>query len=170
MRTFFVPMALAALAACSSTQGAHAPDRDAQELAAMRVKHVELLDVRDMDGAELGLREHLEAGRSVALVFWQSWCGPCRAEAPRVEEASRRIGHEVRIVGVVSGPDDAVDEEAVRAFVDDLGLTYPQVRDRHAALAKHFRVTGTPTIVWIGPDGRVLFHGHDLPPEWAVTP
>lgn len=127
------------------------------------------LDLEDMQGAQHDLRAALADGREVALVFWQTWCPTCLTEAPEVEEASRTRAEETAFFGVVTGPDDLVDDEKVTSTARALGLTYPQVRDRDADLARRFDVQGTPTIVVIDPGGRISFRGHRLPESWATS-
>ncbi len=109
------------------------------------------------------------AGKHVVLVFWLPWCEPCRAEAPSLVRAARRHGDALAFVGIVSGPDDVVDDAEVRAAVDELGLPYPQVRDRDGSLADRYAVRGTPTLIVLGPDGREVFRGHRPPTTWPGT-
>jgi thiol-disulfide isomerase/thioredoxin len=152
--------------ACSSPghHGAIAPDTGAQVSSGEAWMQLE-----DMRGGRHDLSRALADDRSVALVFWQSWCAPCIHEAPGVASASKRLDGEVDFYGVVSGPDDVVDEQAVTDTARRLQLPYPQVRDRSGELARRFEVVGTPTIVVIEPSGRVSFVGHELPPAWSAT-
>jgi cytochrome c biogenesis protein CcmG, thiol:disulfide interchange protein DsbE len=85
--------------------------------------------------------------------FWASWCGPCRAEAPALEEfwkAHRDQG--VTVVGV--DLDDASDDAL--AFIKRYGLTYPQLRDGDGrAWRDRFGMTGFPESFLIDPSGRL---------------
>lgn len=68
-------------------------------------------------------------GEIVILNFWASWCEPCRAEAPllqEISEAGEINGRPVRVVGVGLKADNTA---AARDFVDEFGLTYPIGRD-----------------------------------------
>lgn len=82
--------------------------------------------------------------------------------------AAKAHDQKLRFFGVVTGPDDVVDDERVSATATKWGLTYPTVRDRDAALATRFGVKGSPTIVVIGPGQKVLFTGHRAPADWAA--
>lgn len=83
-------------------------------------------------------------------------------------EAATAHAKTLQFLGVVTGPDDVVDDERVGATATKWGLNYPTVRDRDAALAKRFGVKGSPTIIVLGPGQKVLFTGHRVPKDWAA--
>ena len=146
-----------------------APDADPSSSAgAVRVDAADVTGdgtrFSDMDGAAHDLGESFAAGRQVALVYWQTWCAPCRREAPHLAAAARELAGKVDFYGVISGP--KVDEARVRLLTESWELPYPQVRDRSGALARRFDVIGTPTIVVLEPSGQVSYNDHSLPESW----
>ncbi|MDF1838235.1 MAG: hypothetical protein P1V35_10225 [Planctomycetota bacterium] len=85
------------------------------------------------------------------------------AEAPLVQQAYRKFADRLSVAGVVSGPDESVDEYKLGKVITDLGLTYPQVRDRDLGLTHLFRVKGTPDVVLLNANRKVVYRGHSLP-------
>jgi protein-disulfide isomerase len=72
------------------------------------------------------------------------------------------------MLGVVSGPDEAVDEKVLRQTIAELGLPYRNVRDRALDLTRSLDVRGTPTIVVLGANGEILYSGHESP-DWGAV-
>lgn len=93
-----------------------------------------------------------EQGKVQLMNVWASWCSPCRAEAPALQELS--IAHpEVQFVGVLTR-DNLV---AARAFTERFGLTYPTITD-DALLADftgQLSVNAIPTTLLIDKAGKV---------------
>jgi len=126
------------------------------------------LVVVDRAGESYDLDALLAGGRPLTLVFWQSWCESCLAEAPQVAAAARELEGHVAFVGVVPGPDAVVDQAAVDAAIERFGLPAPQVRDHDLVLTRGFGVDGTPTVLVLGRRREELYRGHELPPDWSA--
>lgn len=76
-------------------------------------------------GKRIGLSDF--AGKVVVLNVWGSWCGPCRAEMPELQEVydkTRASG--VQLLGIdVRDP----SRESATDFVRNIGVTYPSIYD-----------------------------------------
>jgi thiol-disulfide isomerase/thioredoxin len=151
------------LPACSSNQ----PTADTRPLARLESSILQN-PLLDLAGQPVVLADELKPGQKLALVFWQSWCGSCRAEVPALAAAAKKYS-QMQFIGVVSGPDEDVDFAAVERAVSDWGVPYRNVRDRSLELTRALKVAGTPTIVVLDGQGTVLYNGHDLP-DWDALP
>lgn len=91
-------------------------------------------------------------GAYVLINFWASWCGPCRGEAPDLEQLHRDAGGRLIVLGVNQ---QETDDDA-RAFVREFGLTYPVVMDRSGEVSQAYRVgRGLPISFLVAPDGVI---------------
>jgi len=125
------------------------------------------LSATDIDGHALPLESSLRSGKPVVFVFWATWCTSCDREASVIVDAYSRFGDRMTFVGVVPGPDSYVDLDKVRAFVARHEISYPQVRDRDLTLTRAFNVKGTPTIVIVDANHRVIYNEHHAPKDWS---
>jgi cytochrome c biogenesis protein CcmG/thiol:disulfide interchange protein DsbE len=93
-------------------------------------------------------------GRAVLLDFWATWCGPCQAEAPIIEQLSRRWRD--RGVVVVGIDTDTPDEGDPRDFVLRHSLSYPIVRDATGQTSRSYEVESLPTLVVVSRTGAIV--------------
>jgi thiol-disulfide isomerase/thioredoxin len=89
-------------------------------------------------------------GSIVAINFWATWCGPCKAEMPTLQKAYEQGNLVVLAVNA------AEDADTVDAYLRELGLTFPAVLDPDSAIVDLYGVRVFPTTVFVDADGIVL--------------
>jgi thiol-disulfide isomerase/thioredoxin len=121
----------------------------------MDVWHINLppedeIETTLLDGSTWRLSEH--KGKPVALVFWASWCGPCKKELPALAELKReREDWPVEFLAVSLDTKDA--DKAVRQLAKKWDLPFPVTRD--GSLGKRYEIPGLPSLRVIGPEGSI---------------
>lgn len=92
-------------------------------------------------------------GRPVILNFWATWCSPCRAEMPELEEVWQRYQTDgLVLIGVDQGEDAATVEQFARGVVE---TTFPLALDTSQAVGRAYGVRALPTTVFIDAEGRI---------------
>jgi thiol-disulfide isomerase/thioredoxin len=93
-----------------------------------------------------------QAGQMIWLNFWASWCRPCQAEWPGLNQAQQDLaGEGLRLVAI------SVNEQPdkVQAFLAAHPAAFAVALDPHGELAARFAVAGFPTHVLIDKAGIV---------------
>jgi len=145
-RTFFVFVAVLALIALLGFGLASKGDGSLAVGDEVPVAELSALD-EDATGSVAD-----ERGRWVLVNVWASWCGPCRDEAPALQRFyERERGEDFEIVGI----DTQETAEAGRGFVEEFGLTYPQLHDGDGEYAEDLKTKGVPENFLVDPEGDV---------------
>lgn len=100
-------------------------------------------------------------GKTVFLNFWATWCPPCRAEMPDIQELYETYdqeGDDALVILGVASPDIGGEqsEEGVKQFLEDNGYTYPVLMDTTGEQFRNYGVFSYPTTFMIDRDGNVF--------------
>lgn len=93
-------------------------------------------------------------GKVVLVNLWASWCPPCRAEMPAIENVYRSFkpkGLEVLAVNLTNQD----SETAAAAFIQELGLTFPIPLDRSGEVSARYNLLGLPSSYFIDRKGII---------------
>ena len=90
-------------------------------------------------------------GRAVLLNFWASWCEPCRAEMPTLQQVADLYGPDKLLVLAIN-----FKEPVARAlrFAQTTGLTLPVLLDTDGQAARQWGVKVFPTTLMLDSRGR----------------
>ena len=117
--------------------------------------------LQDLSGKQHTLSD-LRAKGPALLFFWSTDCGFCRVMAPKLQKLhTERAASGLTVAGIDI---DFKMREQVEAFVREHNLTYLILHGSldNADVVEAYGVPGTPTLVVVGRDGRVVYYGHSL--------
>ena len=105
------------------------------------------------DGTKRSLADF--RGKIVLLNFWATWCGPCVREMPSLERLHKKLAGDGFTVLALS--EDRKGWDKITPFRKEIGLTVlPLYHDVSSKMMFAAKITGLPTTILIGRDGKEL--------------
>lgn len=93
-------------------------------------------------------------GKVVVVNFWATWCPPCRAELPLLENFSNEYKSRVVIIGVNVN----LTESGVKRFVDEHNITYPVIHATPSIINPFGHLDEIPQSFFFNQQGKMVFH------------
>ena len=107
-----------------------------------------------LDGKEVSLSDY--QGKKVVLNFWATWCPPCKAEMPHMqnyyEDMAEQENVEILAVNLTSSD---VGLDKVELFKEDYGLSFPIPLDEEGNVGKTYQAITIPTTYMIDTTGTI---------------
>ncbi len=113
--------------------------------------------LEEINGEEIVLSDILKDKKAV-LVFWATWCPPCRTEIPHIEKFYAENKDKVAVIGIDVGE----SKRKVENFVRKMKISYPIVLDSDGRVGKLYNLVGVPTIIAIDKERKILYYGHSI--------
>jgi len=108
--------------------------------------------IKDLKGNRISFDQY--KGKVIFINLWATWCGPCKAEMPGIQNLSEKLkGQPIAFVML------SVDKEAslpkVTNYLENNQFTFP-VFMPHGYLPEEMQVPSIPTTFVISKEGKIL--------------
>jgi peroxiredoxin len=108
--------------------------------------------LNDLNGNSYQLSEF--KGKAVLLNVWASWCKPCQAEMPALQNIYEQYKDKnIVFLAVNSTRQDSLSD--VTNFVNNYNLTFPVLLDYDGSVSNTFHIQALPTTFFINPNGII---------------
>lgn len=146
-----VAVVLVALAVVLASQIGSDPRADSNK-SHLAGKDVPTFRVTTLDGEKLTKADL--AGKATIVNFWNTWCIPCRQEAPALQKFYARHADDAdfQMIGIVRDDNRA----AVERWVENRGDDWKIAMDPGGDAALAFGTRGQPETFAVSPDGLVV--------------
>lgn len=143
MKKWTVIAAFLALSACTEERlgraqpavGDPVPDYSAQSFGG---DSVDLADLRS---------------RPLMVNLWATWCAPCRAEIPELQELAEYYGESLEVIGI--SIDGRGSEDRIQGFLEDAGVDFRILLDPDQRFVREFATIGVPETFLIDTEGII---------------
>lgn len=119
------------------------------------VKHIKKapdFTVEDIYGKEVKLYSF--KGKVILLIFWATWCGPCKKEMPSMEALYQQLKHQDFILLGISV--DYEKKETVKEFIEKNGFSFPILLDPKLRVYYLYEIGVIPTAILIDKQGGII--------------
>lgn len=98
-----------------------------------------------------------QPGRPALVEFWGTYCPPCIASIPHLNELYSQFGPRVQFVAVSSE-----DFSVVKGFMARQRISYPVAVDSSHEFFSAWDVSAVPTLIFMDADQKVKWRGHSM--------
>jgi thiol-disulfide isomerase/thioredoxin len=106
-----------------------------------------------LDGQQVHLADY-RGKKAVWLNFWASWCGPCKAEMPDMEQLYQaNKDKDIQMLGL----DVREEKPTVQGFVTSQNFHWLFLVEPSGATSDRYAVTGIPTHIFINKQGVITY-------------
>ncbi len=106
------------------------------------------------------------SGKVIVLDFWATWCGPCLAVMPALDELQKANPDTLAVLGVAGQGENL---NTVNAYLRRSKHSYGQLFDEKQAVYKSLQVRAIPHVVVLSTDGVVRWQGNPHLPQFRAA-
>jgi len=102
-----------------------------------------------------GEKYQISTYKSTPMVvnFWASWCKPCEAEMPALQNMYKKYSSEIAILTINNTQQDNLEE--VRKFINFHQLEFPVLLDHDGTTISLFNIQALPTTYFVNSKGII---------------
>ena len=110
-------------------------------------------DVIEVSSNAATSTESITGDKVTIINLWALWCAPCREELPRLQDVSTENAETLDVVGVNLGDDFG----QTKAYIKEVGLTFPMYWDETGELLTALKIPSVPATLAINENGEIVW-------------
>ncbi|QGK74421.1 TlpA disulfide reductase family protein [Flavobacterium sp. SLB02] len=113
--------------------------------------------LKNLEGKQVNLSDY--KGKIVILDFWATWCGPCKASFPKMQElVSKYKGRDVEFLFVNTFEKGKEEDtfKKVNTYISDKKYSFNVIFDYKTDVASNYKIEAIPTKILIDKNGKII--------------
>ena len=127
-----------------------------------QLSNINKVEFFDSEGLKYNISDF--SGKIILINFWATWCLPCRAEMPSLDNLQRKIGDDTFQVIIVAI--ERTSYSKIANFLDEIGIkSIKNFHDPTTQIGQQINAKGLPITLVVNKKGKEIgrFNG---PLEW----
>ena len=92
-------------------------------------------------------------GKPIVINFWASWCKPCEAEMPAIQNMYRKYNSDIVFLTINNTNQDNLTD--VLNFINKYQLEFPVLLDNEGKVNSLFKIQALPTTFFVNSNGII---------------
>ena len=113
-------------------------------------KLVDRIQLVDMDGNAIDLAQY--QGKTIFLNYWATWCKPCIAEMPDIDECAKILADEDFVF--LAASDEKIDK--ISSFLQESNYSFTIVHSKRSVF--DMDIMALPTTMIINKEGEIVYN------------
>lgn len=127
-------------------------------------KSVPDVDVQDLEGKRVNLKEYTNQGHFTILSFWATWCKPCKTELDAIYEIYPDWQDEFGVELVAVSIDDSRTSRKVIPMVEQKNWPYTILTDSNQNVQRALNFRSIPQTFLVNKEGQIIYSHNGYTP------
>jgi cytochrome c biogenesis protein CcmG/thiol:disulfide interchange protein DsbE len=128
------------------------------------------VNLRQLDGELVNIRDYATNDKVTILSFWATWCTPCKRELDAIQDLYPEWQETYNVEVLAINVDDARAQAKVRPLLEEAGWEFEVLMDPSKQLMQALGFETIPQTFIVGLDGQVVYEHNGYKPgdEYAL--
>jgi peroxiredoxin len=115
------------------------------------------LNLKDVNGKVVNVKDYSKKGKIVIISFWATWCTPCKKELNNINELYEEWKTKYDIIVVAVSIDNARNVMKVKPYVDGQAWPFDVLLDVNSDMMRAMNVVNPPHTFLLNKDGNIVY-------------
>lgn len=121
------------------------------------LKELPDVQVEDLAGKKISLKEYIKPGKNYVLAFWATWCVPCKRELTNMVDLTPKWKSDFNTEVIAISTDDSRAKSKLKSFVAGEDWPYTVLLDQNQDLMRALGIQQIPFTMIIDKNGQIIY-------------